>query len=168
MTFSMTPVTGFPPTTPDDFPNFIQFQENGVDLGSNDADTVNFVGNVTATRGEGENAGTVTVSIGPMEWNLQTDDYTLVVADAGRGVAMNVADANVVTIPADDQFDVDVGTSILIYQQGAGQTTINPVSGVNLRVRSALTPVLAGQYAVVSLIKRAANEWLVAGDLEAA
>lgn len=64
MSFSMTPVTGFPPVTPDEFPNFIQFQGEGTNLGGADADTVNFTGSgVTATRGEGENAGTVTVEI---------------------------------------------------------------------------------------------------------
>lgn len=166
-TFGMTPVGGFPPTNADDFPNYIQFQENGTNLGGPDVDTVDFTGNVIATRGEGENAGTVTVSIGPMEWNEQPDDYTLVTGDAGRSVAMNSAGVNVVTIPADEQLAVDVGTSILVYQQGVGQTTIVPVSGVSLRVSSRLTASLADQYSVVSLIKRAENEWILTGDLEA-
>lgn len=66
MTFGMTPVGGFPPASADDFPNYIQFQEDGVNLGGPDADTVNFTGNVSATRGEGENANIITVEI-PVE-----------------------------------------------------------------------------------------------------
>ena len=64
MTFGLTPVTGYPPATADDFPNFIQFQQDGENLGGPDADTVNFTGDgVSATRGEGENAGVVTVTV---------------------------------------------------------------------------------------------------------
>jgi hypothetical protein len=63
MGFGMYPGTGWPVPTPDDFPNFIQFQEDGVNLGGPDADTVNFTGNVSATRGEGENANVVTAAV---------------------------------------------------------------------------------------------------------
>jgi len=61
-TFSITPVSGFPLPTSDEFPNFIQFQSAGVDLGDNAADTVDFADGLTATRGTGENANVVTVS----------------------------------------------------------------------------------------------------------
>lgn len=63
MSFSMTPAQGFPPATADEFPNYIQFQEEGTNLGGADADTVNFTGNVSVTRGEGENANTITVDV---------------------------------------------------------------------------------------------------------
>lgn len=66
MTFGITPTTGFPPASTDDFPNFIQFQFNGVNLGGPDADTVNFVGTgFTVTRGgSGVSDNTVTVVLG--------------------------------------------------------------------------------------------------------
>lgn len=63
MSFGMTPATGWPVPTEGDFPNFIQFQEDGVNLGGPDADTVNFTGNVSATRGEGEHANLITVDV---------------------------------------------------------------------------------------------------------
>jgi len=44
MTFGITPAGGFPVANTEDFPNYIQFQWNGVDLGGPDADTINFVG----------------------------------------------------------------------------------------------------------------------------
>lgn len=62
MGFGMTPATGWPVPTPDDFPTFIQFQEDGVNLGGPDADTVNFSTGLVATRGEGENASIITVT----------------------------------------------------------------------------------------------------------
>lgn len=168
MSFSMTPVTGYPPVADGGFPTFIQIQDNGTNLGGPDADTLNFVGSARATRGVGENAGTVQIRIGPMSWNEQTDDYTLQVGDAEQGVAMNCIGDNIVTVPADDQLDVDVGTSILVYQEGAGQTSFMPVSGVELRVNSRLAAALATQDAVATLIKRAPNVWVLAGDLGAA
>lgn len=62
--FALTPVAGFPPPTPAEFPDFIQFQNEGANLGGSDADTVDFVGaGVTATRGTGANANKVTVTI---------------------------------------------------------------------------------------------------------
>lgn len=63
--FGLTPVGGFPPPAPQDFPNFIQFQFDGFNLGGPDADTVNFVAGETfsVTRGEGENANVITVVI---------------------------------------------------------------------------------------------------------
>jgi hypothetical protein len=63
MGFGMYPGTNWPVPTPDGFPNFIQFQEDGVNLGGPDADTLNFTGNVSVTRGEGENANVVTVDV---------------------------------------------------------------------------------------------------------
>lgn len=62
--FSITPVGPFPPAGEGDFPDFIQWQQDGTNLGDSAADTVNFTGaGVTATRGTGENSGLVTVNI---------------------------------------------------------------------------------------------------------
>jgi hypothetical protein len=60
-TFSITPNSGYPLPPSDSFPQFIQFQSAGVDLGDPDVDTVNFAAG-NATRGTGENAGVVTVT----------------------------------------------------------------------------------------------------------
>lgn len=60
--FSVTPLTDVPPPAAQAFPEFIQFQAAGENLGGADADTVNFAAGLTATRGTGENSGTVTVT----------------------------------------------------------------------------------------------------------
>lgn len=67
MAFGMVP-SGWPAPAAEDFPNFIQFQFNGVNLGGPDADTVNFVSagsgeGFSVTRGEGESANVITVAI---------------------------------------------------------------------------------------------------------
>jgi len=59
--FSVSPITDIPPPTAQEFPNFIQFQNSGEDLGGPDADTLNFADGLTATRGTGENSNVVTV-----------------------------------------------------------------------------------------------------------
>lgn len=65
MAFGLTPAgAGFPPQAPDEFPNFIQFQSNGTDLGLPNVDVVDFSDGLVATRGTGENANKVTVSAG--------------------------------------------------------------------------------------------------------
>ena len=53
-----------PPVTPQEFPNYIQFRFNGVDLGGPDATVVDFVGSGwNVTRGTGEDAGKITVTL---------------------------------------------------------------------------------------------------------
>lgn len=66
--FALTPVAGFNPQVPDEFPVGLQFQLNGENLGGPDVDTFNVVlggsGTVLSfTRGTGEFAGTVTLTI---------------------------------------------------------------------------------------------------------
>jgi hypothetical protein len=66
MAYGVTPgLAGFPPVGSNDFPNFIQFQWNGVNLGGPDADTINFVGDgFTVVRGgSGVDDNTITVAL---------------------------------------------------------------------------------------------------------
>jgi hypothetical protein len=64
--FSIRPASNAPPVTPEQFPNFIQFRVNGVDLGGPDVTVVDFVGDGwVVTRGEGEDAGTLTIRYVP-------------------------------------------------------------------------------------------------------
>jgi hypothetical protein len=64
--FSISPASSAPPVTPEQFPNFIQFRLNGVDLGGPDVTVVDFVGaGWVVTRGEGELSHVLTVSWEP-------------------------------------------------------------------------------------------------------
>jgi len=95
--------------------------------------------------------------------NTQTGAaYTLAITD--DHVEMNNAGANTLTVPPNSDVAFDIGTSIVISQYGAGNTTIAPGSGVTLRSRGDALK-LAGQYAQAILTKRGTNEWYVSGDI---
>jgi len=96
--------------------------------------------------------------------NTQTASYTLVLADSGKVVEMNVASANSVTVPANASVAFPIGTMIAIDQIGAGQTGIVAASGVTIRSVSGYLKV-SGQYSGVTLRKRATNEWVLVGAL---
>jgi len=95
--------------------------------------------------------------------NVPTSSYTLVLADAGKAVEMNVASANNLTVPPNSSVAFPVGTVIEVVQLGAGQTTIVAGSGVTIRSQGGLR--LAGQYGAASLRKRATDEWVLVGAL---
>ncbi len=65
MAFGFNPAgNGFPSQAPEGFPNFIQLQSNGTNLGAPNVDTIDFADGLVATRGTGENANKVTVIAG--------------------------------------------------------------------------------------------------------
>jgi len=171
-TFGLAPMlAAFPPPGAEDFPNYIQFRAGGVDLGGRDADTVDFVGGVV-TRGTGDNSGTVTVVLGGMAWREVENDTVLTKADSEGGIATTgTTGMQSITVPADTgdaTVDLVAGTCVVLFQEGAARLEVHAESGVTLLYRDeAFTPAAAGQYATLSLIKRAANVWLLCGDLEA-
>lgn len=95
--------------------------------------------------------------------NLQTASYTLTLADAGGVVEMNVATANTLTIPPNSSVAFPIGTVIEVFQFGVGQCTVTPGAGVTLLSDGGVNKT-AGQYATVSLRKRANNGWVLSGD----
>lgn len=61
--FSLSPAGNSPPVTPEQFPSYLQFRVNGVDVGGPDVTVIDFVGDGwVVTRGEGEDSGTLTIS----------------------------------------------------------------------------------------------------------
>ena len=110
--------------------------------------------------------GTVNAAalVAPLAINTQTGSYTLVLADAGKAVLMNVGSANNLTIPPNSSVAFDVGTQIVITMIGAGVTTIVDGSGVTTNSKDNKAAI-DGQYASVSLIKTATDTWLVTGAL---
>lgn len=93
-----------------------------------------------------------------------TTAYTLVLGDAGKHVELTNAAAITLTVPTNASVAYPVGTEITIEQGGAGVVTLTPDSGVT--INSLLGNLdTAGQYAVVKLVKKAADIWLAYGDL---
>jgi hypothetical protein len=97
--------------------------------------------------------------------NARTANYTLVLADAGKLVEMNVASANTLTIPTNASVAFPIGTKIDVLQTGAGQTTIAGASGVTVNVTPGLK--ISAQWGAVSLVKRGTDTWVAIGNLSA-
>ena len=98
--------------------------------------------------------------------NPQTASYTLVLADAGALVEMNVASANNLTVPPNSSVAFPIGTTIDVVQYGAGQTTI--VAGAGVTIRSSGSKLkITGQYSSASLYKKGTDEWILVGDISA-
>ena len=94
--------------------------------------------------------------------NAQTDNYTLVLADAGKFIKMTKGTANNLTVPPNSSVAFPIGTEIEVAQYGAGQVTLVAGAGVTLRNADAALK-LAKIYAGAVLKKIATNEWLVTG-----
>ena len=107
---------------------------------------------------------------GPAFYELVSNTYntsmTLTSVDAFKLVKMSVGVAHNVTIPLDGAsgYTFPNGTQIVIAQYGSGQTTFVPASGVTLNSEGGKRK-LSQTYAAGSLIKIAANEWLLSGSL---
>ena len=98
-----------------------------------------------------------------IDTNEETASYTLVLADDGKIVEMNVASGNILTIPPNSSVAFPVGTQIIVIQTGAGQCTLTAGSGVTLHATPGAK--LREQYSGATLIKRATNTWIAIGDL---
>ena len=91
-------------------------------------------------------------------------NYQLVLADAnGVLVEMNMAGANTLTIPNDATVAFPIGTVINLLEYGAGQTTIIATGPAVIRATPGVK--LRAQYSTATLVKLAANEWLLTGDI---
>ena len=97
-----------------------------------------------------------------------TENYNL--STGGLSLRDDLIEANsgsafTVTIPTDASTNYPVGTSIDILQVGSGQITIAGDSGVTVNGTPGLK--LRTQWSSATLFKRAADTWVVLGDLSA-
>ena len=112
----------------------------------------------------------VDASFAGLTVNAQTGTtYTAVKADGLNAiVTMDNAAANVFSIPTDATYNFPIGTTLVVYQKGAGITTIQAVTSGTTTVTSAgavsALPVLA-RYKAAAAIKLAANTWTVVGGI---
>lgn len=167
--FGITPASGFPPPTDQGFPRFIQWQVNGDNIGSRSlVETVNLMGNISASVNSGGDTATVDLDAvgGALSWREVAGDYTLQAEDAGNGIATTgVSGAQTIVIP-DDSVEIDIGRATLVLQDASGGVQFVAASGVELIYRSSVFAAeVAGQGGIVTLIKRAANRWVLCGDM---
>lgn len=90
--------------------------------------------------------------------------HTLVLADKGKVIEMNVGSAHNLTVPTNASVPFPIRTQISILQYGTGQTTILAAGGVTIRSLGGALK-LVGQYSVATLYKRGTDEWVAFGSL---
>ena len=87
---------------------------------------------------------------------------TLVLTDQSKAIECTSGSATTITIPPNSSVAFPVGSVIEVAQCGAGQVTLAPGGGVTLSNRNGLKT--AGQWATLTLRKRATDGWIVGGD----
>lgn len=98
--------------------------------------------------------------------NSQTGTtYSLVLSDAGKMIEISNTSAITLTVPLDSSVNFATGTQINILQTNTGQITVAGAGGVTVNGNPGLK--LRAQWSFATLIKRAANTWVLAGDTTA-
>jgi hypothetical protein len=87
----------------------------------------------------------------------------LLATDGGKLLVCSNGTAATLTVPLNATTAIDVETALVIYQGGAGKVTLAPEAGVTLRAADSLLSTRT-QFAQITLIKIATNEWVVGGD----
>ena len=76
------------------------------------------------------------------------------------------AGTSVISVPTDASDNFPIGTVIQIIRVGAGEVQVTAVTPGTTTVNNALGTRLRVQYSTATLRKRAANTWLLSGDLK--
>jgi hypothetical protein len=100
-----------------------------------------------------------------VEPNTQTASYTLTLGDAWLCIEYNSASAGNLLIPTDASVAFQIGTVIEWFQMGAGQLTIVAVTPGTTTVRNSSSNTARAQNSSGAIRKRAANDWVLMGDL---
>lgn len=102
--------------------------------------------------------------IADMGIDTKVSNYTINLNDKNRMIEMNVASSNTVTVPT-NSVAFPVGSQINIVQYGVGKTQIVAASPGTTSIRATPGTFLRDRYSSATLIKRAAEEWYLIGDL---
>jgi len=109
---------------------------------------------------------TLTAPVINLSINPQTVAYELVLADNGKIVEVSSASAVTLSIPTNSTAFA-TGAQITILQTGSGQVTIAATTPGTTTVNGSPGLKLRGQWSSAVCIKRAAESWVVLGDLVA-
>ncbi len=93
--------------------------------------------------------------------------YTLLLSDDGKLVEMTSSSSNTIYIPTDASVAFPVGTQITVLRAGTGPTAIAASASATTTVNATPGLNLRAQWSSAVLVKRAANSWVVLGDLAA-
>ncbi len=110
MVFGVSPaVAGVEQAADDGFPNFIQFQLDGVNLGGPDVDTVNLTTGLTATRGTGETENALTIEATGTGGSLSVLNNGVLVAD--DVTTLNIVGAEAVVAESGGVATIDIAAA---------------------------------------------------------
>jgi hypothetical protein len=99
--------------------------------------------------------------------NNQTGiSYNLVLSDENKVVRCANTNSIAVNVPDNTTLDFPVGTVIQLRQVDEGKITLVPAATVTVNTPESLISRKAGS--TITLMKVAANEWDLTGDMEAA
>lgn len=151
-------VTDEPTTTV----NFAQGSMDDLKVGALEATTVTPSSGVVFSDGTQTKVGVPSLTV----IQQKTASYTLgALTDRDNLIEVSSTSGTTVTIPADSTLNFPVGTSLDILQTNTGQVTIAGAVGVTVNATPGLK--LRTQWSSATLTKRAANTWIVTGDLSA-
>lgn len=97
--------------------------------------------------------------------SVKTVSYTLVLTDAWLCIEYNSASSGNLLIPTDASVAFQIGTVIEWFQMGAGQLTIVAVTPGTTTVRNSSSNTARVQGSSGAVRKRAANDWVIMGDV---
>jgi hypothetical protein len=100
-------------------------------------------------------------TVQPIE--VKSDNYTLVLGDAGKLIRCTKATSMTILIPTNAAEAYSIGQRVDIMQYGAGQVTVSGDTGVTVRFTP--TNKLRATYSTASIIKIGTDEWVLAGDV---
>jgi len=167
MTFGITPVGPvFPEQTDEGFPQFIQWQLDGENLGDTSADTVNVTGALTATRGVGENENVITLDVSGLQdeltWELDGNPLGL----PGSATTINFAGGLAAT-QVDDVITLQVTgappTSFIQWQFDGvdlGDDTVSLVNVVGPYLTATRNSGLGESSIVLTVVPPDPPQWL--------
>lgn len=101
------------------------------------------------------------------EFNTLNDGdepYTLVIGDAGLELKCENTSALNITIPPNASIPFPVGTTIIIFRDGAGAVNLVAGGGVTINSRDSLLSI-GNQYSGVTIEKTGTDTWRLFGDL---
>lgn len=95
--------------------------------------------------------------------NVQAGDYTLVLSDVAKVIAMT--NAGDVTIPPNSSVAFPIGTVVNIIATTSEPTSVSAGVGVTMRHPDSPGSATLVEWAEVSLRKRATDEWVLSGQV---
>ena len=98
----------------------------------------------------------------------KTADYTLsALTERDSMIEMNSSSATTLYVPVDATVNYPIGTSIDILRVGSGAVTVAATTPATTTINYTPGNKLRAQWSSATLLKRAANVWVLLGDLSA-